>query len=152
MAGPLPKPPEQRRRRNRTSFTGVDLPASGRPEPAPKLPNWRDWDRRTLKWWRNLWSSPPATQWDPSGPTLWVYAVLMDMLITEQYPAHRLSPELRAWEDRYGLSPKALATLRWQVVDELPKEPVRVTRYARLRAVDPDLAAYAHLADNGDSA
>jgi hypothetical protein len=138
------KPAHQRRRRNATSFIGTDLPVSGRTEPAPRLPNLRRWDRSTRRWWKELWATPQATQWDPGGPTLWVYAVLVDMLITERLPAHRLSAELRAWEDRYGLNPRAMAALRWRVVEgasEPPAERPR-SRYQHLRAVDPNPARY----------
>jgi hypothetical protein len=140
MPGPLPKPHDQRRRRNKTSYTGTDLPTSGRSQPAPKLPEWRSWDPRTRKSWRTMWKSPQATQWDPSGISLWTYAHLVDLLVTAKYPAHRLSPELRAHEDRHGLNPKAMATLRWRVVDEMTEEPSPLSRYVHLRAVDPELA------------
>jgi hypothetical protein len=145
VPGPLPNPPDQRRRRNGTSFTGVELPASGRTGPAPKLPNWRRWDPKTRRWWKELWASPQATQWDPSGMSLWVYAALMDMLITEEHPAHRLSPELRAWEDRHGLSPKAMASLRWRIADAEPSDERPKGRYRHLKAIDPALDDYSHL-------
>ena len=77
--------------------------------------------------------------------SLWVYAALMDMLITEEHPAHRLSPELRAWEDRHGLSPKAMASLRWRIADAEPSDERPKGRYRHLKAIDPALDDYSHL-------
>ena len=142
MRGPLPKPSEQRRRRNASTFTGATLPSIGRTEPAPKLPTWRPWHPKTRRWWKELWATPQATQWDPSGLSLWTYACLVDLLVTVKYPAHHLSPELRQHEDRHGLNPKAMASLRWRIADPEPPSKARPrSRYHHLRAVDPDLAA-----------
>ena len=136
---PYPKPESERRNRTKPAFNWTPLPREGRSGPAPKLPNWRAWDRRTKKWWTELWKKPQATQWEQDGSTLFPLAVVMDDLITARIDSVRATPEIRQLEDRHGLNPKALLQLRWMVMDE--EEPVPVEEpddlgdYGHLRAV-----------------
>lgn len=117
--GPPPKPDSQRVRRNATTFVWTLLPAE-HDVVAPPLPKWRSWAPSTLEWWENLWRCPQASQWGPHGLGLILYACLRDDLMTGAQPAHRVCPEMRAYEDRYGLSPKSLMQLRWLVPVEEP--------------------------------
>ena len=54
-----------------------------------------------------------------------------------------LEKEMRELDGRLGLTPEAMAKLRWRVVDDAPvstaKRAAAATRRTALRAVDPDL-------------
>jgi hypothetical protein len=138
MAASYPKPEDQKVTRHAPVFGWVDLPAK-RDGAAPKLPKWRAWRPETLKWWAQVWRKPQATQWEPSGSTLWVLATLIDDLVGGEAAA-KVSSEIRAHEDRHGLSPKAMLQLRWRVAleDEVktprPRSSVSARR-DRLRVV-----------------
>lgn len=119
MAGrPAPKPDAERRRQNAPTFGWVMLPKAGRKGPTPKLPGVRKWSPTTRAAWTGLWKSPQATMWDPSGRTLWRWAVLHEELIVGDRAASSISSEMRQIEDRHGLSPKALLDLRWRIGDQ----------------------------------
>ena len=123
MPGPAPRGPGKTRRRNTEIWT--PLPAEGRREPAPKLPERqvldRDgdlrsvpWQPSTLEWWTTVWASPMATQWSPADvPSLVRLAVLIDDCMVTADP--RTGAEIRQLEDRFGLSPQARLKLRWVI-------------------------------------
>lgn len=115
-----PKPDDQKVTRHAPRFGWTDLPSEGRQGPPPALPADRIWQPLTLEWWAKLWAQPEATQWKQDGSTLIALAALWDDLFAGRFPAMKLSPEMRAIEDRHGLNPKAMLQLRWRVVsDEL---------------------------------
>lgn len=131
MPGPPPKPDSQRMRRNRPTFEWVTLPAEGRKGRAPKLPPVRNWSPETLRWWKDLWHSPQATQWDQSGRSAVPMAVLYDVAQKLPERSAAIFSELRNWEDRHGLSPKALLSLRWRIEEseaQTDAEPQRRRR------------------------
>lgn len=134
--GPAPKPDAERARRNGPTFGWVDLPAEGRKGKPPALPKWRMWDARTEAWWAELWATPQATQWQPSGSTLHVLACLVDDLVTARAESARVSAEMRQHEDRHGLSPKAMLQLRWRIVaaGEPPPAPAPPAKRGRKKA------------------
>jgi hypothetical protein len=112
--------------------------------PVPELPGWRAWHPSTLAWWRELWQLPQATQWDPTGESLTVMALLMNDVFIGKTTMQRASAELRQWGDRHGLSPKSMVNLRWRIAPEtdsaatpvLPVEQSSSTaRRARLRVL-----------------
>lgn len=119
MAGRYPNPDDQRRNRNERAFDWTTLPLEGRPGPAPALPEWRTWTDATLAWWSELWSTPQAVMWDQTGRSLHALALLHHELMLDQFAethrAHSISAEMRAHEDRHGLTPKAMLQLRWRV-------------------------------------
>lgn len=60
-------------------------------------------------------------------------------LLLEEYAAtgnEKLLAEIRQLEDRFGLTPKALQQLRWEVVDE---EQAKDAPSSRARVADPRL-------------
>lgn len=63
--GPLPKPDDQRRRRNAPTIPTTNLPRSGRPEPAPPCPY--DLGPAGAEWWSWAWTTPQACGWDEVG-------------------------------------------------------------------------------------
>lgn len=128
---PAPKPDSQRRRTNAPTFDWVTLPAAGRQGPPPELPPLRPWTSDTLDAWARLWSSSPAVAWVQDGTTLHSWAVAhheMTQAPETGRSVAALLAEMRAIEDRDGLSPKALLSLRWRIVDlEAEVVPIRTT-------------------------
>src|SRR5207245_5275892 len=66
-----------------------------------------------------LWTLPQATAWDQSGLSLVMLAVLHEEVVTVAKRGgtarSAVFAEMRQIEDRHGLSPKALAGLRWRI-------------------------------------
>jgi hypothetical protein len=128
MARPL-KPDGQKVTRHRPLTGGWQvLPAEGRTGPAPKLPTWRDWTAETRRWWRQLWTLPQATRWNPRGEDGLVrLALLRELMVTGKATGVVLS-EIRHLEGLYGLNPRALVALRWRieptVTDDVEPRPV----------------------------
>jgi hypothetical protein len=135
MRGPLPKPPALRRRRNRV-LGAVMLPAEGRQGPVPRLPNRRTaegqirpWHPLTRHWWRDVWRSRMATQYDALDECgLLALAELWDQFWCN--PTARLSTEIMRQGRGYGLTPADRARLHWtierdeDVPDKRHRQPV----------------------------
>lgn len=121
MPGPAPKPDSQRRRRNAMPPT-MRLPAEGRTGEPPAWPL----DGRPAPAWRNLWKLPQAVAWESMHLHRVVarYAVVLRLADEGERYA---TAEARQMEDRLGLSPMALARLRWQIGDgDAPDVPADV--------------------------
>lgn len=133
MPGPPPKPPGQRRRRNKAPKP-VTL-AKSPPKRAPKLPK-RGLLRETVEWWETVWASPMAAVWlEADVPTLARLAGLVDRLHQGE-SSSRLLAEIRALEDRFGLSPLARRRLQWELEQAEPeKRPAGEDQERWLRAV-----------------
>lgn len=116
MAGPgasYPKPAS----RHANPVLGWTLLAPRPRVRTPKLPaREHGWHPETVAWWRELWKSPQAAMWDPSGRTLHAAARLYDLSVRAGTSA-ALEGELRQHYDRHGLSPKAMLQLRWRLAD-----------------------------------
>lgn len=121
-----PKPDDQRVTRTKQAFSWTDLPAESGIAP-PDLPDTRKWHSQTLEWWAMLWAKGQATQWDPTGQTLWTLAALYDDMFKEKAEPAKVSAEIRQHEDRHGLNPKAMLQLRWRFAESEP-ETVRRPR------------------------
>lgn len=117
--GRYPKPDGERRNRAERQFDWTVLPFEGRVGEPPALPKWRPWTEQTVEWWADLWSTPQATMWDPSGRSLHALALLHHELMLDQHReqsrASSISAEMRQHEDRHGLTPKAMLQMRWRV-------------------------------------
>lgn len=129
MPGPLPKPPEQRRRRNAVAGVRV-LPHTGRPGPVPELPDReveivhedgdstfvkRDWPEMVVGWWEQAWRSPMAVVW-AENPTDFFALVRLAALMAEAMSGDtRAAAEARQLEDRLGLSPLSRRRLQWEI-------------------------------------
>lgn len=145
MAGPLPN--ENRVRRNGTPGF-LQLPIEGYQGAIPNFPL-DDATMDELGIWADLWRTPQATMWIRLGRgmvrIIARYVRNLTILEADRHAtvavAH-LNGECRQIEDRLGLSPKAMATLRWEVpADELAEtrtQKVKSTR-ARVAAVDDEL-------------
>ncbi len=117
MPASYPKPDGAKVTRHKPRFDWVDLPVAHEVE-APELPEWRIWHAKTVEVWVDLWSKPQAVMWDPAGSSLFVWATLIDDLISARSDAVKVSGEIRQIEDRHGLTPKAMMQLRWRIVDD----------------------------------
>lgn len=110
-----PKDPSLRARRNKTS-TKATLKADAAIV-APELPEW-DWHPMVLAWWRDLWASPMAPEYDDSDRHgLFKLAALQHDFWTAETAKERkdASAEIRLQEQRYGLSPIDRRRLQWEI-------------------------------------
>ncbi|MCG6499451.1 hypothetical protein [Kitasatospora sp. A2-31] len=129
--GPVPKPADQRRRRNADPTAGAVLPADGPAGPTPVLPGGHDYDSRTLEWYETWRSSPQAslflaTDWQ----RLHMLAQLVELYWTE--PKKELLSEIRLNEAALGATAADRARLRWTVAE--PDEPAARKRSPGSRA------------------
>lgn len=117
MPGPAPKHPSTRSRRNKTSTaaTLVRDPSIT----APDLPADHDWHPQTLEWWRDVWASPMAPEYDESDRHgLLMLAVLVDDFW--RHPKWTTAAEIRLQRQCFGLTPIDRRRLQWEIerVDE----------------------------------
>ncbi len=115
MSGPAPKDPSTRSRRNKTS-TNATLKADAAIV-APELPPY-EWHPMTLAWWRDLWASPMAPEYDESDRHgLFKLAMLQNDFWTAATAKERkeASAEIRLQEQRFGLSPIDRRRLQWEI-------------------------------------
>jgi len=111
----IPKPPELRQRRNKTSTRAVLAPeGEAQKIQAPPLPSGRAWSQMTRSWWGDVWASPMAPEFlkaDVHG--LFLLAQLVDEFWLE--PSTPLAAEIRMQSQRFGLSPIDRRRLQWEV-------------------------------------
>jgi hypothetical protein len=113
MPGPPPKPPGQRRRRNKQPKAERLPVKAGRK--APPLPEAERMLPPTRAWWATVWSAPMAAVYlDADVPALARLATLIDRM-NQGESSSRLLSEIRSLEDRFGLSPLARRRLQWEV-------------------------------------
>ncbi len=125
MPGPAPKHHSQRRRANASAGV-TTLPAAGRSGKRPALPL-KGASKEAREWWATAWASPMAAVWlaaDVPGlvwlaadvPGLVRLATLVDRAAKEgESTPMTVLTEIRALEDRYGLSPLARRRLEWEL-------------------------------------
>jgi hypothetical protein len=127
MPGPAPKHASTRARRNKAS-TAAMLTADHQIE-APRLPAGRDWHWQTESWWRDIWASPMAPEYDDSDKHgLFLLAVLVDDFWRK--PHWALAAEIRLQRQCFGLSPMDRRRLQWEIerVDEAQERGERRRR------------------------
>ncbi len=96
----------------------VDLPATGCSLPVPATPAGREWTPDERARWVELWESPQATQWDDTARgTVAVLVVYESAIFTGAASAWQ-AQEARYASEALGLTPRALASLGWRIVDE----------------------------------
>ena len=145
--GPPPKDPAQRRRRNKTT-TKMQLPSEGRKGTAPKWPllkaDGKDEDATKLlrklesDLWRDLWALPQAVAWERLGYTREV-ALYVRHQVSAELGSLEHAKEARMRSDRLGLTPAALRSLQWEIVEDEVGEAreAKPVEPRKLRAVDP---------------
>lgn len=116
MPGPAPKHPSTRARGNKSSTKAV-LTAEHDVK-APPLPKGVEWHPMTRAWWRDIWASPMAPEFDKSdNHGLFQLAMITNDFWTAETPAQRtnLAAEMRQQAVRYGLSPIDRRRLQWEI-------------------------------------
>jgi hypothetical protein len=146
VRGQLPKP--NRRRTNAPTIPTTRLPAGGRTAPAPKLPHKAKLGEHGKAWWRWAWQTPQAAGWPlgMEGAIARRASLEDDLAALEavegldflhilgkkegemQAAVKRVAAlasgrlmlmrEMRELDDRLGLTPKAMAMLRWTISDD----------------------------------
>lgn len=115
MPGPTPKDPSTRARRNKTA-TKATLVADAAIV-APELPG-SDWHSMTLEWWRDLWASPMAPEYDESDRHgLFMYAHMVNDFWTAETSKDRRETLVRIeamWKS-FGTVPLARRSLQWEI-------------------------------------
>jgi hypothetical protein len=142
MPGGSPAPKVERHRKRGQSLgqssVGLRLPRGGRKGKLPRWPFASQSDREKALW-RRLWRTPASAAWELLGwhDIVARYArVLAEaelegfdreesgeiVRIVERRVIANARMEARQLEDRLGLTPMAMARLRWVIVDEEPEE------------------------------
>ena len=115
MPGPAPKNASTRARRNKTS-TAATLRADAAIV-APELPD-IEWHPMVLEWWRDLWASPMAPEYDDSDRHgLFELAILRNDFWRAETARERkdAAAEIRLQDQRFGLSPIDRRRLQWEI-------------------------------------
>jgi hypothetical protein len=114
MAGPKADPSRQySRHRDRKATRNLLVLPSECTLPPPKMPVGREWTREERRLWRELWTSPQATQWDDSYSTsVAAYIVHVSAVLSGQASAWQ-GQEMRHLGDQLGLTPRGLLALGW---------------------------------------
>lgn len=112
MPGPLPNP--NRRRRNAPTIPTTVLPAEGREGPAPKIPPFVRLGKTGRAWWRWAWATPQAAAWAAGHEGVVARRAMLEDMAADE-PSMTLLREMRELDDRLGLTPKAMAALRWTI-------------------------------------
>jgi len=115
MPGPAPKHPSTRQRRNRSS-TAATLSVDPDLE-VPALPT-RLWHEQTRAWWRDIWASPMAPEYDDSDRHgLFSLAVLVDDFwrCDEAKLRTSIAAEIRQQRQCFGLTPIDRRRLQWEI-------------------------------------
>lgn len=146
---PLPKPADQRRRRNAPLANTVKLPRAGRQGPPPPFPEGK-LSKADQAVWAELWATPAAAAWERNNWTRVVARYLRVMRAADKALAAgdvsaMLLGEVRQLEDRLGLTPIAMLRLRWEIdTDEVGEARAAAPKpRRRLKAVDPVAVARA---------
>lgn len=120
--GPAPKAASARRRRRTPSAGFRLLPHEGREGPIPAWPIGTQTGDE-LEVWIDLWQLPQAVEWERLDYKRTVARYVRTVVAAEMPGADsKLLAEARQLEDRLGLTPRAMQTLRWET-DEPADEP-----------------------------
>jgi hypothetical protein len=114
MKGRTPKDPALRQRTNKsvTRATFIDEPPTIR---VPALPKHMTWHTMTKKWWKEVWTSPMASEFlKVDSNSLLMLAVLINKFWEE--PSKNLASEIRLQQQAFGLTPLDRRRLEWQVI------------------------------------
>lgn len=135
---PLPKHPSARARRNVT--TGPRTLHAVPNQKTPALPK-GEWRSETKSWWRDIWKSPMAPEYDASDlHGLLILAVLVDAFWKE--PSEKTAGEIRLQRRDFGLTPYDRRRLQWEI-DRGDEAEVRTEK--RRAARKPKVAGSAGL-------
>lgn len=131
MPGPAPKDPTVRARRNKSSTASVlKERRRGRQPSLPDAPGELGWHQQTVAWWKDVWASPMAPEYDDSDRHgLNMLAVLVNDYWYAETGRERkdLAAEIRQQSQRFGLSPIDRRRLQWEIerTDEAQQKGTR---------------------------
>lgn len=121
MSGPQPDPTRPHSRyRERGGRRGVVVLPAECTLPAPRLPAGRDWSRGERKLWRELWSSPQASQWDDSAASSVAMYVVHVSAVLDGKAAAWQAQEVRHLANELGITPRGMLALGWVLPDPAP--------------------------------
>lgn len=139
---PVPKDPSTRARRNKTSTNAILRPVANPKIPA--LPKGRHWNSETRAWWKDVWSSPMAPEYDDSDfHAIQRLAMLVDVYYSASIEGDvsvmlKLAAEIRMQEQRFGLTPIDRRRLQWTIDQgEAAEEKTAKRRAAKRAAAGP---------------
>ena len=113
MAGPPPKNPSERRRRNATpGFEQLD--PDGRVAPAPKWPLGTATPAENKKW-EELWRLPQALKWEEMHAEDVVALYVRALIAVSNEMEPKLMNEVRQLDNKLGISPLAMRGMRWEI-------------------------------------
>lgn len=119
--GPKPNPSAKHSRHANDPRPITYLPPDGCTDDPPPLPMGRAWTEAEADHFDRLWRSPQAEVWDESVmPVVAALVVATSATLSGNRPSAQLVGELRALASELGLTPSAMARLRW-VIDEPPQ-------------------------------
>jgi hypothetical protein len=136
----MPALPKRNPARRNQSTTRATLSAEHDVQ-APPLPVGREWHWQTESWWRDVWASPMAPEYDDSDKHgLFILAVLVDGFWTK--PTWTTAAEIRLQRQCFGLTPIDRRRLQWEIekVDEAQERGRKrrtATRASTAGAGDP---------------
>lgn len=133
----MPQPPKFDPARRNARTGPVKLPAEGRRGEVPRWPLPGRTTAAERLAWADLWRTPQAAAWERLGWTRAVARYCRVMVEAEKRnaPAKALA-EARQFEDRLGLTPKAMRLLLWEIVpDEVAGQRQETDVRARIKAV-----------------
>lgn len=95
----------------------IELPARGCELPVPKLPRGPEWTAAQRARWRDLWRSPQATQWDETAVGTVASLLIYEAAIWAGSASAWQAQEARYAAEALGLTPKAMASMGWRIVE-----------------------------------
>lgn len=111
---PLPKHPSTRARRNKVAGARTLTAAPDAVVPELPVAAGLDWHPMTEAWWRDIWRSPMAPEYEQSDiHGLYVLAVLVNAYWFE--PSQSLAGEIRLQRQCFGLTPVDRRRLQWEI-------------------------------------
>lgn len=114
MAGPPPKNPSERRRRNATpGFEQLD--PNGR---VARIPDWPfpPATREELNKWAQLWRLPQSVKWDEMNSHDMVALYVRSLMAAlKDVTDTKLMNEVRQLDNKLGISPLAMRNMRWEI-------------------------------------
>jgi hypothetical protein len=114
--GPLPKPDGERQRTNAPTIPTTNLPAGGFQGPIPECPV--ELGAAGRRWWLWAWRTPQAAAWSPGDLYVVGRRALLEDEVAKGGDVRGVSQAAVQLEDRLGLSAKAMAQLRWRIVED----------------------------------
>ncbi|UQA95261.1 hypothetical protein [Streptomyces halobius] len=86
--------------------------------PVPDMPEGREWSEHERVYWRELWETPQASQWDDSTAGIVSAVVVYWSAILAGTASNTQHMEYRHLTKSLGLTPEGMRALGWVTGDE----------------------------------